>query len=272
MKTSLTSGLIVLALSLASTAWAQCDKPKATAGGDTARTAGQKDSSGCAAKCAAGKADCCQEGCPGKAALATGMPLMKYKLGDQVLCCPEKARKAADGQEASLRYVVGETEYNDQAEALKAYQTVLETHLERMTTVQYAVGDKCVGCPSAAQALARECGDPVKFRVASFTFGDRTEADRAAKAAHAAAEKVTMKQVVDGKEYTCAESAKRSCGAQVADGENKKDCEYQVGDLKTRCKINASVELAKARIQAAHQAIAEVAGQPAERKEVAAGV
>lgn len=42
--------------------------------------------------------------------------------------------------------------------------------------------------------------------------------------------------------------------------------------MKTHCQTTASVELVKARIVAAHQAIAAVAGQPSERKEVAAGI
>lgn len=283
MKTALATAVIVLALSFVSSTSAQCYKDKSSGDAATAQTPATKDGAACSATCnkkcesaCAGKCDAacaaaCKGGCPGQGVMATGMPLMKYKLGDQTLVCPRKAAEQAKASGATLRYVVGETEYADKLEALKAYETVLTTYLEQMTTVQFAVGDKCVGCPIAAQALARECGGQVNFRVASFTFTDRNEADKAAEAARAAVEKVTVKQIGDTKEAGCAGSAKRTCSGKSANDDGKK-CEYQGGDMKTRCQTTASVELIKARIVAAHQAIAAVAGQPGERKEVAAGI
>jgi len=279
MKAALTTTLIALTLAFVSSASAQCCKGKSADDAATAKPAAAKDGATCSKKCeatCAGKCDAacaaaCKGGCTGQAVMATGMPLMKYKLGDQTLVCPQKAAEQAKAADVTLRYVVGETEYADKLEALKAYETVLTTYLDRMTTVQYAVGDKCVGCPTAAQSLARECGDQVKFRVASFTFTDRNEADKAVEAARAAVEKVTVKQVADTKEAGCAGSAKRTCSGKSADDSGKK-CEYQVRDMKTHCQTTASVGLVKARIVAAHQAVAAVAGQPNERKEVAAGI
>jgi hypothetical protein len=187
---------------------------------------------------------------------AAGAPLMQYKVGDKTTNCPQQAAEWSKDQDAPVRYVLNDTEYSDKLEALKAYQAALEQHLNKMTTVLYAVGDKCVGCPMEAATLAKGAGTTVKYRVASFTFPDREAANRAAQTARAASDKVTMTYVVDGKEYGCDKEAKQTCQSK-AGASTVKTVEYKVGDTKTCCEVTAKVQLATERIIAAYQALAD---------------
>ncbi len=125
--------------------------------------------------------------------------------------------------------------------------------------------------------MAQKSGDSVKYRVGTVAFADKTAAEKVAERARAAADQVTMKKVVDGKTVTCDKSGGQAAGAKTggcgakngdataaADAKaschgDGKNCEYVVGDVKTRCAATAKVELTKARILAAQKAIAEAA-------------
>ena len=229
------------------------DGPKGTAG-DTAKAC-SADKTACAKSCTNGKD--AKAASHDKGLAAAGMPLMKYKVGDQVTACPKEAAKiaTADGNDAKIRYVVGETEYADKTEALQAYASQLDDFLATMTTVRYAVADETVSCPVAAQKLAQDKGEAVKFRLASVTFADKTEAEKAAHAARQAADAVQMKTVRDGQTVTCSKEAEKGCAARKVAADQNKDCEYQVVDVKTSYPVTAKVELAKARIAAAQKAL-----------------
>jgi hypothetical protein len=56
---------------------------------------------------------------------------------------------------------------------------------------------------------------------------------------------------VDGKPYTCDKAAGEACQ------KSGQKAEYAVGECKTPCKMSARIELAKARIEAARQAVAK---------------
>jgi hypothetical protein len=58
---------------------------------------------------------------------------------------------------------------------------------------------------------------------------------------------------VDGKDYTCSDSAKQATtgGKQI---------DYVIGEVHTPCDVMAAVELAKARIGAADKALANATG------------
>jgi hypothetical protein len=129
--------------------------------------------------------------------------------------------------------------------------------------------------------MAKEKQADMTFRVASFKFDKKEAAEKAAKVANEAADKVCLKMVVDGKTVTCDKAAEKACGAKTAgdgatchhgkDGaktaEHAKDatktCEYMVSsdeNSKITCPIMARVELAKARIAAAMKAIESTMG------------
>ncbi len=205
MKLRIICVAAAVTLAMGTTALGQCclghAKSSDTAAKPTAgvvRTAADDQSAGGKASCsAAGKEQCGQQ-----AALA-GMPLMECHVGDKVVNCPLQAEQLAKGNDAKITYVVAGREYTAKNEALEAYAKQLEDHLSKLTAVRYAVGEKCVNCPMAAQALAKDSGAKVKYQLASFTFASQDEADKAAGLARAAADKVTMKLLVDGKEVAC---------------------------------------------------------------------
>jgi hypothetical protein len=178
----------------------------------------------------------------------------------------------AKTNEATIRYVVNETEYADKTEAQESYAKVLDEYLGTLTSVRYAVGEKCVNCPMAALALAKDSGEAVKYRVAAFTFADKAAADKAADAARAAADKVEMTMVVDGQETKCDATAKKTCNKSTDNATAGKSCEYRVGDTKTCCAATAKVEFTKARIETAQKALEEIAAKDNGGKEVASGV
>lgn len=181
-------------------------------------------------------------------------PKMTFKVGDKSTCCPDEAQKLASGDAKLVKYVVADKEFSDKSEALTAYGKLLDEHLSQITTVKYAVGKECMACPVSAGELAKKEGKKVEYRLASFNFGDKEAAEKAAKSAKEAAEKVTMKVMVGDQSYHCAtmaEAAAKSCGRTV---------EYVVGETRTPCNTTAQVELAKARIEAALTAIATVDG------------
>jgi hypothetical protein len=253
-------------------AWA-CD-PKPAAGAQKTADAGHQDKAGCgaSAKQVAGKDGAGKEGChgaaKGQAVAGRELPRFLYKVGDQTVACPAEAQKIAAGDDAKIRYVVDQTEYGDKIEALKAYAGVLDTFYAGVTTVRYAVGEQCVGCPKAAEAMAKGSGKTVKYRVGAVVFTDKARAEEAPEAAREAAEKITLSYVVDGKSYAGAAEAET---ARAASGGEKKPCAYAVGDVRTPCEATAKVELAKARIQAAQRAIDQTAEQKVAEREVAAG-
>ena len=179
------------------------------------------DKSGAKAACCSKdgdkKAACCDKAaagqCRGKALAESGMPLLKYKVGDQTTSCPEQAREiAAKDVNAKTIYLVGDTEYTDKGAALQAYETVINDYLASATSVRYVVGKECLSCPMHARSLASRNHEQVQYRVASYNFKDQADADRAAEAASKAANGVTWKMVVDGQEYNCDKACFRACG------------------------------------------------------------
>lgn len=267
MRTLIVSLALLLVASLSSTAAAQGCASKSknqdgTAKADT-HACCHKDKAGCTKK--AGDSDC-----HGKVLLAAGAPTMKYKFGDKATDCPAQAEEWQGKCDATVRYVVSGAEYADKAEAMKAYETALEKYLASMTSVRYVVGDNCVACPSAAAELAKENGGTVQYRVASFTLADKERAQKAADAARAASEKVTMTYVVDGKEYTCSKGDGEAKQARETSDTTRK-CEYKVGDKKTCCEVTAKVELATARIIAAYRALEELGATASASRDAVSG-
>jgi hypothetical protein len=269
MKTSVCAIAALFVASFACSAQAQCGagKSKETAARADGKTCHQDKKA-----CAQGE----QATERNKLLAAAGAPLMQYKVGDRTTRCPKQAAEwSKANDDLKVRYVVNETEYTDKAAALQAYQAALDEYLPKLSAVQYAVGDKCVACPLEAASLAKETGSTVQYRVASFTFADRAQAERAAEAARTAADKVRMTCVVNGKEYACDKEAKHSCCAKGSET-TAKSCEYKVGEMKTCCETTAKVELTSARIIAAYQALALAANQqpsgPATAEPVVAGI
>jgi hypothetical protein len=255
---------ITLVATISSSAWAQCQESAKTAqaGGCTQSAQLASEKSGCCAsksQLAGDKAGCCASKlasgklgtCGNGKTLARAIPAMRYQVGEKTTACPEEAKTLAAEAQAEIQYVVGEKTIATEGEAKQAYAALLATHLEEMTTVKFAVGDECVACPVTAKSMAKKSGKPMQFRLASYNFENEDAAKKAAEAARGAADKVTMKMVVGGKEFCCATTA-----ATVAKADGK-SVEYCVGEKRTACDVTASVELALAKINAAQGALDE---------------
>jgi len=250
----------VAVLALAGITWA-CDKAAKAAGCSGAKVAG----SGCSKTCGS-QSDCaktCSDqdvagACRVKDVVAAGAPMLKYMVGDETVCCYKKALQMADGDEAKVRYAIGDERYTDRAAAMKAFADQLEDYLNSCTTVRYLVGERCVASFDEAAELARAAGQTVRYRVASTTFAERAAAEEAARKARAAAEGVQMKLVKDGQEIACGKdapkTAEKSCHGKKSE-QVEPAGDYVVGDVKTPCPMTARIELAKARIVAAYRAV-----------------
>lgn len=154
---------------------------------------------------------------------------------------------------------------------MDAYAVLLDGYLASMTTVKPAgeakasctaeqkaacttdqkasSGEKKACCTSGQNAKADSKDLAGKYVLASYTFDCKEKAEKAAAAARAAADKVSMKMVVGEKSFECPMSA-----AECAKSDGK-PVQYVVGEAKTGCNKTAKVELAKAKINAAAQAI-----------------
>lgn len=197
----------------------------------------------CATKGAAAMAACC----------ASDMPKMAYKVGDKTVNCPDEAAKLA-GANGTMTFVVAGKDYTDKMAATKALGGELNNYYTSMLTVKETSACAAKTCPVTGKELA--AAKPAMFALASYEFPNKSAAEKAAAAARAEAEKIQMKMVVDGKEYTCADSAKAACTSG-------KKMEYVVGDTKSCCDVMAGVELTKARIMAAQNVLATASKSPA---------
>lgn len=267
MKTLATTWAVVFAMCCGASALAQCSAKakdgEAKAAGDKAACAKTCGDKAAAKGCCAGKATAGQCG---------DAPKLVYKVGDETTCCPKTAAEMAKKNDAKIVYVLAGKEYTDQTEAMTAYRDALETYLDGATQVRFVVGTEAMSCPISAAAMAKEKNTTVKYRVASVNFDNKDDAEKAAKTASEAAEKVSMKMVVDGKTVTCDKSGEKSCcakgektaakgacpmgGAHETAGQSKAEpSEFIVGDYTTKCPIDARVHLAEARIAAVMKAL-----------------
>ncbi len=265
-KTALAS---VLLLGVAADANAQCCSKKKAAASDAA-TVVQQDAT--AAQCRPKD----EASCRGKTLVATGMPLLTYKVGETSTNCPKEADKLAADGETAVRYVFGTSEFAEKSEALKAYAGALDEYLGTLTTVRYAVGETIVGCPQAAAALAREARDTVKFRVASYTFADEPAAQQAAEAARSAADKVVLKKLVNGEEVAAecsaaaAKDGKACCAAKAA-GQKTAGASECATKKTEKSSCGASKLAARGDGCASHKVAAEASGERAAKCEFVVG-
>ncbi len=227
---------LIAAIGLTASAYADHCCPSKHKAEKAVAKAAVKDKASCSKPCdskqVAVKADC-EIDCTGKKLIATGMPLLHYKVGDQQTACPVQAKAYAKKHEdAKVKYVVNDRAYCDKGEAMQAYAKNLDNYLEQITTVRYAVGDQCMRCPASAASLAKKHNTSVKFRVASYDFDTRSHADDVISKARKAAESVKVKTVVDGKTYECTKVCTESCAAADCAEKCAVSCDKPCGDKK----------------------------------------
>ncbi len=223
---------------------AGCDKARAAQCQDKADKCQDQAKKDCCSKkgkqgCDKKKGKCGDVSCTGEQVGYKGVkfPRLAYMVGDERIGCPKTAAKLAKEKNVAIRYVVGDQVFDEKPAALAAQTEVLEDFLGSILSVKYAVGDKCVGCPQAAEQMARQAGTSVKYRLGSFVFDDQPTAEQAAAKARQAADAVEMK--VDNGDVT----------------------RYKVGKLVTTSKTIASYQLAIERIKAALDALESAGGK-----------
>lgn len=234
-----------------------CSKDKEKAA--CSKTCGSdKSKAGCSGEAVAAKdaKDGCGSACTMKGVdVEAAMPVITYKVGDETTTCACSAKAMAEKAHKDIVFVVAGKDYSDKPAAMAAYGDALDGYLKDLTTVKYAVGDSVGCCSKSADEMAKKSGKQVVYRLASFSFEKSCDAEKAAKLASEAAEKVHMEMVVDGKTYECPMEAK------TASASCHKGITYKVGETTTECDKTAHVELAKARCAAALAAIRDIAGK-----------
>lgn len=139
-----------------------------------------------------------------EAALAS-MPSMKYRVGESDMCCPNAAKAmAASGEKPQpIKYVVGQEVFDNEPAAKVKLVAALESHLQDLQSMQFAVNGECLRCPMSAKELAAKTQSKMNYRVAGFDFAEQEKAEKAVALATEAAQKVQMVCKVDGKQVEC---------------------------------------------------------------------
>ncbi len=163
---------------------------------------GGSASGGCAKPCHGGSSVMASASDAAKAVLAS-MPTVKYRVGEQTMCCPNAAFVAAKTADKPVEYVVGEEAFKSQSEADARLVALYEKEIESMVAVQYSVGGESTQCPHAAKSMAESAKAPIAYKVGGVEFTDQAKAEAAAKLVVDAAAGVTMSYKVDGKPFCC---------------------------------------------------------------------
>jgi hypothetical protein len=177
-----------------------CAKKKA--GMVAAGKGGGASTGGCAKPCSGGSSVTASASDAAKAVLAS-MPAVKYRVGEQTMCCPNAASAAAKTENKPVEYVVGEEAFKSQAEADARLVALYEKEIESMVAVQYSVGGEMTQCPHAAKDMADKAKAPIAYVVGGVEFADQAKAEAAVKLVADAAAGVKMSYKVDGKPFCC---------------------------------------------------------------------
>ena len=177
-----------------------CAKKKA--GMVAAGPGGGASSGGCAKPCHGGSSVTASASEAAKAVLAS-MPTVKYRVGEQKMCCPNAALVAAKTENKPVEYLVGKEAFKTQAEADAHLVTLYEKEIESMIAVKYSVGGESTQCPHAAKSMADSSKAPIAYKVGGVEFADRAKAEAAVKLVADAAASVKMSYKVDGKPFCC---------------------------------------------------------------------
>jgi len=181
------------------------------------------------------------------------LPRIGFDVDGQRTCCMKSAQRMAKGDPSKIAYVVAGKKCKNLEEAQAARLKVLDEYYADVLTIKYAVGDDVGACLETAKDKAKASGKPLRYRLAAFDFGNKNDADKAAAAARAAADKVTVLCAVGDKTFACPKEA-----AEFAKSSGKK-VEYRVGEQATTCKNIAKTRLIEARITAAFEVLMKAA-------------
>lgn len=253
MVSKLLAGLAVLTLvAYGAVAGPGCPEDSKCKGKSATLTKGEDGTTkaagggGCCAKKAAAKVAEGSGGCSKSdkvsGALAS-LPSIKYRVGEETMCCPKAAGFMAEKNHQPVKYVVGSEAFDTEALATARLVTLLNEEVESMKTVQYAVGDKCMKCPMTAKSVADQNHAKMTYRVAGVDFEDKEKAEKAAKLASEAVEQVKLSYKVGDKSFCCSKMA----GESVK--ESGKPMTYVVGETEVQDEASAKVLFAQEQVR-----------------------
>ena len=202
-------------------------------------------------------AGCAEVNCAGDQVRYKGqaIPRMVYQVGDQRLTCPKSSVALAKEKGVEIQYVVAGEVMDDKAKAMDALSQQVEKAYENMLTVNYCVDGKTTGCCETATAMAKEANKPMCYGVGSFCFDSKEDAEKAAKVAREAGDKVQMVMLVGDEKFDCphhASEAAKQNGAEV---------KYCVGEMNTTSEAMANIQLTVERIKTALDEIEKLGGK-----------
>jgi hypothetical protein len=200
---------------------------------------------GCSKNCRLAKksADDRSEPCPIEAVL-TSLPAMKYRVGTEETGCSKSAEEMAVKANAPIKYVVGETVYENKNEATAALTKLLDAEIENLTAVQYAVNGKCSKCPLEARKIAEAEKAELAYKVGGLECKDKAKAELAASKIKEALAEVKLTYKVGDEKFCCDKMA----GAKAK--ETGKTITFVVGEEETCCEQSAKLLLTQAKIHA----------------------
>ncbi len=198
---------------------------------------------GCSKPCSGGSSVTESASDAAKAVLAS-MPTVKYRVGEQTMCCPNAASVAAKTANKPVEYVVGDEAFKTQAEADARLVALYDKEIESLIAVQYSVGGESTGCPHAAKDMAEKAKAPIAYKVGGVEFADQAKAEAAVKLVADAAAAVKMSYKVDGKSFCCDKMAGE---AAKTDG---KPIVYVIGSDEVSDESAAKLVFAQAKIKA----------------------
>lgn len=186
------------------------------------------------------------EDCPlskKKSAILSALPSLKYRVDGEMIGCSKTAAAMAKKSGNSIEYVVGDTVFFEQGEAVAKLASLIDSEAESMRSLQFVAGGKCHRCPMTAKSVAKSSNTDVKYRVGGVDFEKKSDAEKALDAIAEAVAKVSMRYKVDGKTYGCDKTAGEKCK------KTGKYMSYVIGDQETDCRTTAQLMLAEARVR-----------------------
>ncbi len=200
-------------------------------------------SGGCGKPCHGGAGGSASENEKVKSVMAS-LPAMKYRVGDQTVCCPNGAGIMAKTENKPIQYVVGEEVFSSEAEATVKLVALLEKEIESLSSLRFSVNGESTGCPQTAKSMAEKSKATVAYKVGGVDFADQAKAEAAVKLVADAAAAVKSTYKVDGKSFCCDKMA----GAAAKD--SGKPIVYVVGDSEIETDSAAKLAIAQAKIRA----------------------
>lgn len=200
-------------------------------------------SGGCSKPCGSQSSVTASAGEAVQAVLAS-MPKVRYRVGEQTMCCPNGAAIAAKTENKPVEYIVGDEVFKTQAEADARLAALYEKEIESMVSVQYSVAGQSTQCPNSAKQMAESAHAAIAYKVGGVEFQDKAKAEAAVKLVADAASSIKMSYKVNGKSFCCDKMA-----GMAAKSDNQ-PIVFVIGTDEIQDEAAAKVIYAQARIRA----------------------